>query len=189
MKIGFLLFSLSLTVSLMWKKQPSPVTFSFVNSKWTFPSTIGEAVENYHFHFKPPGYYYLEYPNDLEVVLLYDYIFGELENDRQSKETLYSKKIHTYYFRFPDHGKTYDSLRYAIEKQYNNKFTLRSGARTPSFFDEPPSNYSDSILNVNSSLSIGIKRIKSSGKWKDIVGVYFLYGLSEQKQLKAMGSM
>ena len=187
MRVILLLSLAILTTSLVWDKQVSPISFSFANDKWTFPSTIGDGVKKYNLQFKPPGYYYREYPN-LELILLYDYGFSELENDKQPKETLYSKKFHTYYFRFPDHGSTYDSLRYAIEKQYNKKFSARTGIRTPSFSDEIASEYKDDILNVNQPLSIGIKRMKSNSKWKDIVGVYFIYGLCEQNQLKTMGS-
>lgn len=164
--------------------KPPPVTFSFANSEWHFPSTIEEAVKKHDLSFKPPGYYYRVFPDGMEAELRYHSKWWELDNDNQPKETLYGKHIHTYYFRFPDSDAVYDSLRQSLEQQFNNKFKLKKGIRKEKNIREDLRSYAIDFLAVDSSFVVGLGRYKSMAERdKKFIAVSFLYNLSEDEQI------
>ncbi len=67
---------LLLSVAAWFFLKASPVTFSFANAEWHFPSTVGEAVEAHGLSYKPPGYYYRIYPDSMKLVLRFDALSG-----------------------------------------------------------------------------------------------------------------
>lgn len=153
------------------------VTIRFANEDWTFPSTIGEAVNNHDLDFKPPGYYYKTDSINQQILLAYHDEFGDYDDDRQAKETLYPRDVHTYVFQFKKRPNTYDSLKRHFETQFKQKFVLTKGIKTRSFwFDYGKMPFEHHLLKVDDCLTIGIKNSKSDGLG-EIVTVQLLYGL------------
>ncbi len=185
-KIIFLLLILSTAIWLILR--PSPVKFSFAGEEWFFPSTIENAVNKHDLLFKPPGYYYKIFPDGMEVELRYHSRWWELDNDRQSREALYGKSIHTYCFRFPDSDAVYDSLRRSLEQQFSSKFVLKKGNRTGENIRADFRPYAIEFLTINSSFVIGLSRyLSTSERGKKLIGVSFLYNLSEKEQILIAG--
>lgn len=160
------------------KYKPEPISFEMGNIEWFFPATAGDATKMHNLDYKPPGYYYKEYPSDMEVILDYHNLNGDFDNEYQSKETLFPRKVHSYIFRFSNNLETYDSLRLNIEKKFNKKFVLTKGMKDPEIISHAfnassiEKEFTWDFLTVNKDLTVCI------AKGRKKIVVRYMYDLS-----------
>jgi hypothetical protein len=148
--------------SVLWIQPPKTKPFSFEinNREWVFPSTAGDAVTKHQLDYKPPGYYYKQYPDGSEVILYYHYADGDFDNKSQYKEVLFPRKLHSYVFRFANKPGVLDSLRQNLEAAYSQKIVLTKCReeeeilKTPSKSNE--TNFEWGMVTVDDGLTIGI---------------------------------
>ncbi|MCE6990831.1 hypothetical protein [Dyadobacter sp. CY323] len=164
-----------------------PVSFEFLNSTWQFPSTVEKAVEKHNLDYHPPGFYYKI--NDLQTRLVLGLNFegGDYYNERQPKQTLYSRTLNSYIFQFKEGPRTYDSLRFVIEKQFDKPFILVKGMKEGETLRENEKPFEYHFLTITPCLTVGIKRSKSE-KREDLVTVRFMYNLSMGRMGVVMGN-
>jgi hypothetical protein len=166
--------------------QPEPATISFGGEKWDFPSDIEDAVNAHELLYKPPGYYYKKYPTGMETVLDYYAAGHDFANEYQPKEILFSKKIHSYIFRFENKAGVYDSLRQNLEKTYRKKFVFTTGKKESRFTDVGEFAYD--FLTVSPEVTVGIKTGYSPDDHYEVVTVRFMYDLSLGRMGVEMGN-
>jgi hypothetical protein len=150
--------------SVIWIKpsETKPVSFEMKNREWFFPSTAGEAVTGHQLDYKPPGYYYKEYPDGSDVIIYYHYADGDFDNASQPREVLFTRTLHSYMFRFANNPGVLDSLRRDLETTYHKKIVItKGGANEKNLKDVFVSNERNvefGLLTVNDRLTIGIAR-------------------------------
>lgn len=165
--------------SVLWIKpsETRPVSFRMNQRDWFFPANVGEAVTKYQLDYKPPGYYYKEYPDGSDVIVYYHYADGDFDNGSQHKEVLFPRNLHSYTFRFANNPGVFDSLRQNLEATYNKKFVL-----TKSLYNEKApktplgsgrTNSQWGLLIINKDLTIGL----AQGETK--VVVRYMYHLPQ----------
>ncbi|NIJ51664.1 hypothetical protein [Dyadobacter arcticus] len=164
--------------SCNWSPNCDQLRVSYANKNWIFPSTIGEAEEKHGLAFKQPAYYYTTDSTNLEVVVCFHNKSGDYDDDRQQKETLYPRDVHTYLFQFKAGQNTYDSLKLDLEKKYQKRFVLTKGLKTWNIFIEEKNRpFEQNLLIVNECLAFGISNGKSE-RFGKVVNVHMMYGLS-----------
>jgi len=150
------------------------VTITFGGKKWSFPSSVEEAVRKHNLSYKAPGYYYKVDTTQMKLILGYHFNPGDFSNEYQAKEVLFSRELHSYIFQFPDRPNLYDSLQSDLENTYEKKFILTKGIKDSEYAAEKEFEFK--FLTVNSCLTIGIKRSRPEKKEKTIT-VRFMYNL------------
>lgn len=127
------------------------------NKDWFFPANVGEVVTKYQLDYKPPGYYYKAYSDGSEVILYYYYAEGDFDNGSQHKEVLFSRKLHSYAFRFANNPGVLDSLRQNLEATYHKELVLTESheyEKTSIGSGKPIPRWG--LLPVNDELTIGV---------------------------------
>ena len=172
----FICILITVSIFVWWIKQPDPVTFNFNQENWQFPSTAGEAVKKHDLDFLPPGYYYKEDATGVKVVLHYHSRLGDFDDDRQAKEVLYGRSLHSYEFTFPYKPSLYDSLKNDLEITFHKKFLLIKGFKYGSAKDDKRP-YAYQFLTISPDLVVGIKQDHENVSSR-IITVKFMYDLS-----------
>lgn len=181
MKKALLIFSLLVNFPFIAPCQIlgcEPLKFEFNKIEWSFPLTVREAFEKHRLAYKPPGYYYKLQEHKTELILDFHYQSLDFDDEYQSKEVLFPRKLHSYIFQVAEQSGTYDSLRHVLEQAFNSKFILTKGLkdRNPTLREsERPFEFD--FLTVSPCLTVGMKRSHSENK-SPIVTVRFMYGLT-----------
>ena len=172
----FICILITISIFVWWIKQPDPVAFNFNQETWQFPSTVGEAVKKHDVDFRPPGYYYKEDSTRTKVVLHYHSRFGDFDDDRQAKEALYGRNLHSYEFTFPYKPGLYDCLKNDLQVAFHKKFLLTKGFKYGSAKDDKRP-FAYQFLTISPDLVVGIKQDHENVSPR-IITVKFMYDLS-----------
>lgn len=164
-----------------WSSNDQQV-IDFAGQKWTFPSTIGQALKEHKLDFRPPAYYYKNYPSGMEVIVNVNVENGDYNNESQPKEALFDRSVNSYIFRFPSSQKTYDSLRSHLENEYKSKFVLTRGRKDAKTLPESKMEFAYDLLKANEKLVIGIHKSET------LVVVRYFYDVPLGKIGVKMGS-
>ncbi|MEO6288182.1 MAG: hypothetical protein ABIN80_03690 [Dyadobacter sp.] len=149
--------------SVIWIRpsETKPVCFEMNNRDWFFPSTAGEAVTKHQLDYKAPGYYYKEYPDGSDLILYYHYADGDFDNQSQSKEVLFPRKLHSYMFRFANKPGVLDSLLQNLETAYHKKIVLKcqqDDEIVQTSIKSRETSFEWGLLTVHDGLTIGIAK-------------------------------
>ncbi|UTM21741.1 hypothetical protein [Dyadobacter chenhuakuii] len=180
--IALVIFSMQVYIYPNVGFQNKHVDIKIGGTKWALPSTVGDAVKRHALNYKPPGYYYKNYPNKMEVILSVNDQPGDYFKENQPKEALFDRTLNGYIFRFPQNQINYDSLKVDIETTYKKKFKLTKGRKEATTLREDQMQFEYDFLMVDDKLTIGIHKSPT------LVVVRYMYGMSIGKMGVKMGS-
>jgi hypothetical protein len=169
-------------------KEDERISFMFGGETWSFPSTVQNAFNFNKLMYKPPGYYYRQFANGMEVTLDYFYLPLDFANEYQPKEKLFSRVIHSYVFRFKNQPFVYDSLRNNLEQTYQRRFVLTKGRKSEKWgVYEGQMDFEYDFLTVSPDLTIGIKK-NGTENVQNVVTVRFMFKLPVDEMGVHMGN-
>jgi hypothetical protein len=184
------IFSVCLLAVTCKSASDKPITVSFNGGEWLFPLTVGEAEKRYNLSFKPPGYFYTQMKNGSTVHLEYNHRTGFFFDENLTMQDWYERPVASYVHTFQNHSGLLDSLRQALEKQFQKKMVIRvdtqrfglknmSASLKSSLPNEGIVPYH--LMNVDSSLIIGLRQKPSMSKDNQAVEVLLFYNYVEKQ--------